>query len=245
MRPLGAVRVRPAGGGLSVGTAFHDGGIGQTSGSLGAIVTLDADASQHFILSCNHVLSLNDAVVNGMNPNPNILQPAFAEDMAGVASNVIATVGKLNSFCSLTAGLNNGDFAIAKVRNPTDVTPGLPPGVPPLQHNKPLDRALAPNRKVFLFGNKSGRLRTGVVAGAQSNFSLSYPALNATFNFVGQLPVVPTDGLGPLSDVGDCGTLAVTEDGFGVGIVFANRDTDAMISPLDQMFATLGLSFVL
>jgi hypothetical protein len=47
------------------------------------------------------------------------------------------------------------------------------------------------------------------------------------------------------ADDGDSGSLVVTDQGSAVGLVFAVNDTDAVICPLDSLFSTLGLSFVL
>jgi hypothetical protein len=187
-------------------------------------VRRDSDASTRFILSNNHVLAMNGLVFRKPGGNR----------IVNRTGRVIAMVDDLPPICELRGDrLNPGDFAIARLLDSGVVNPGM------LRSPKPLPLRAGLQKTIYKTG-QSGITR-GLGAEIVTGFSLFYPSMNARFRFAECLRITPRGFSAPA----DSGALAVTEDGDAIGLVFAAADDETLVCPLDEMFESLGLSFVL
>ena len=235
--PLAGSRVRPVAPGLDIGAKFP-GEI--SSGTLGAIVKRADRTGQSFLLSANHVISLNHDPPSPSNRS--IAQPPGQLQPAAFDANVIAVVDDLPGACRLSGNRNIGDFALARLLDPTGFQTSWPAEMPALRRIAPLQAKDAAGRKVFKNGAATGVTR-GIVRTLKTTFFQLYPIINVTFGFIDQLSVEDLPGGGPFASPGDSGSLVVTDTGEPVGLVFADGPTSTVVCPLDTLFAQLGLSF--
>ena len=237
-RPLSAgARVRPAGPGSLIGVDCpgRDGVF--PAGSLGALVRRDGRPGELFILSANHIIALNgDARRHGLTK---VVQPCRT-DVAATGNDEVASTEDLDPICELTAAANRGDWALAKAG--PGVTHSFPPAMA-LSTDRPIPAAEAIGKIVIKAGAATG-VRRGRISGIRTSFILPYASLNFSFKFVDQLTVDDIPGQPPFAETGDSGSLAVTEAGEPVGLVYADGPFSTVICPLAPMFDQLRLSFV-
>ena len=218
---------------LSVGVAVGGIVIPGASGTGGAIVQ-DPAGVRH-LLSCNHVLYLNGAVLRGRD-SAAVVSPGSRE------LRVVAVVRGIPEFCRLTMGSNNaGDYAIAELTARDFWTRA--PGMPKLCLRHPISPSRTVGQRVWKAGAGTG-VTSGVVKSVDYQLSLWYDSMNVRFHFGRQILIGSEDGA-PFSEAGDSGALVVTEGGAGVGIVCAQTAQGAVASPLVGLFDSLGLHFVL
>jgi hypothetical protein len=235
-RPLGAGPevARPGIPALSIGVSA----VGFQAGTLGAIVRRAASPDQWLILSNNHILYNNVAVL-GLLPVP-VSSPAPALSMN---PRVIGTVREVPQECILRGrARNDGDYAIADIDDKTRVSTAPQPGMPPLSGRMPIDPKSATDKPVKKAGARTG-VTSGKVMGIMHDFPMTFDSMGgATFLFQDQVRI--SDAGQPFSAGGDSGSLVVTLEGEPVGVLFASNGSDTMASPLVKLFCALGLSFV-
>jgi hypothetical protein len=218
---------------LSVAVAVNGSVIPGASGTAGAIVQ-DPNGVRH-LLSCNHVLYLNGAVLRGRD-SASVVSPA------GKGSRAVAVVREIPAFCRLTTSANNaGDFAVAELTAPDFRTHTR--GMPKLRWQRPIPASTAVGRRVWKAGAATG-VTSGVVKSSEYGVSLWFDSMNARFRFARQLLIGSEEGAA-FSDAGDSGALLVTEDGAGVAMVCAQTSHGTVASPLAGLFESLDLHFVL
>jgi len=231
-RQTGPFRMLQGGlpGGASIGARYDDPTSGQPIGSLGAYVRWKG---QVYMLSCNHVLSINDEVRS---------RPQGAEVLSPARNGaVVGETERIPKIFFRRSPPNVGDWALARLV-PGMALPRWWQGPPNLLPAPPVDPGLLANRKVVKFGATTGRTE-GTVAGLRQGFCLSYAELSTMLDFEGQLRVRSTQGA--FARDGDSGSLVVTDTGEAVGLVFATDGLDTLVCPLKPLFDQLQLTLEL
>ena len=221
---------------LSIGVNFQKDGLGFQAGTLGAVVRRDADPSAWLMLSNNHILYL-DGVVLGHGNQPRVCCPSPLWDSAHAAQNAMGTVHAMPPECELQdrPARNTGDFALASIDDQSRVAAVVRPAV-----RKPVSADGLAGATVMKTG-ASTETTKGIVTAVHQEFTLRYPSTKMTYEFENQIVI---EGAG-FSAGGDSGSLVWTAAGEPVGLLFAGNGPRNVAAPLDGLFGSLGLSFVL
>lgn len=241
-------RHRPAPGGVSIGHQDI------TAGTLGCLVRRDGET---VILSNNHVLAnSNEAAIGDpiLQPGPIDGGTRLDDDIASLLEFVpisfvgapsdcpVATgaAGVLNALAALLrrdtrlrtvttrAAENLVDAAVARPRNPADVSPEI------LEIGQIQGTA---GGELGMPVRKSGRttgLTNGVIQQVDVSANVQYGAGRVAL-FTDQLLA------GPMSQGGDSGSAVLDDHGNLVGLLFAGSDSTTLFNRIENVFAALGL----
>jgi hypothetical protein len=216
---------RPAPMGFSVG---HPGGL---TGSIGARVV---SAGHFYLLSCNHILALeNNASVGDAE-----LQPGPAD--GGVSTDSIASLTDFQTI-AFDGSTNTIDAAIAEVADTSVLaaTPWYAYGAP---SGNTVTAALS--QSVQKFGRTTA-LTTGTVSEINVTVDVCYSGddpCTQLARFSNQFAVTP----GTFSRPGDSGSLIVTNNSNrdAVGLLFAGSDTRTLANPIATVLQRFGVGIV-
>lgn len=213
--PIYQRKVRPAMGGISVG---H---FAITAGTLGCLV---GDAGETFILSNNHVLANENRGAEG---DP-ILQPGRFD--GGKTDKDV--IGRLDTFVAVDPeGPNLVDSALAAPFDVRDVTPDIL-GIGRLRGSA--DAAL--EEKVMKSG-RTTRRTDGTVVDVSATLRVGYES--GSYLFTDQMIVKGQRGA--FSAGGDSGSVIVSYEGRGVGLLFAGSPFFTVANKMTNVEKALGV----
>lgn len=216
-------RVRPARGGLSVS---HE------KGTAGTLALCCYGQNKHYILGCNHVLALSNEASLG----DRIVQPGVAD--GGSIEDTLATLSRFVPIdfepeIKREEHKNKVDAALAESALP-DVERGIY-WIGPVRKTLPLSEVEVgmPVQKV---GRTTGYTQ-GRITVVDATVDVQYGG-GKTARFSGQILT------NRLSSGGDSGSLVVSQENQGVGLLFAGSSHASVMNPLAYIEELLQISIV-
>jgi hypothetical protein len=222
---------RPAQSGCSIGASLPT---QSTFGTFGAVVHLTDNATDRYILSCNHVLS-NWGQFPGGTP---IRQPANID--GGSANETIATL-----FAVHPLRRDRPNEVDAGIAGPVGVNAVNPQVLPPVGPIGPNPIAAAEGMAVEKVGRTTGHTRGKVLSvSAHLDVDTGDPDLGI-YTFQNQILVEGDSG--PFAALGDSGALVVdTTSRQPTGLLCATSDTTSMtiLCHIETVLSLLNLNLV-
>jgi hypothetical protein len=217
--------------GLKVGTAPNYGKL--VSGTLGAIVS-DA-GGKSYVLSCNHVLSVNGRV-DPNDPDAQIMSPAPEDDPSGIriATRPTPVLLKHDEY-------NEADCAVAEIVGSMKkkVEPRFPDLDTPVTHGLDAPKL---GQRVFKFGKASGKTY-GEIVDVCADIIVDYSF--GTFRFKNQVLIRGFGG--DFAAQGDSGAVVLLEEPGQpvsmVAMVFAPIGRFTAACPMKAVFDSLTMVF--
>jgi hypothetical protein len=195
-------------------------------GTLGAVVT---DGKARFILSCNHVLSVNGRVFN--DPKAVVVSAEFVGDEREIADPFPAGFVKLEP----GAARNPIDCAVARLKENAPVSPQFAENTIELSPGAPIDPK--PDMRVKKVGAATG-LTDGKVVDIDVDLYVDYSF--GTFLFHNQIMIDSGKDGKDFATQGDSGSMVVdTRSKQATAMIFAASGRFAVACPLKRAFEEL------
>ncbi|EGO89309.1 serine protease [Clostridium botulinum C] len=213
-------RVRPVPGGYNIGPALIKEG-----GTLGCVVT---DGKYYYLLTCNHTITLEESVPL----NYSITQPSGVyggKDPEDVIANLSKYI-PLKYSTSTQQGVNYVDCAIAKISNPSEVSPEI-------AFLSSIRGIAKPSLGLYVQKvGEASELTNGTITSIGTTILFNEPQGKSIF-----LNQITTNKMG---DFGDSGAILFNRNVRAVGLLMSGNETRSTFNPIETVLKALDVKLI-